>query len=97
MRELWDFQESNTEWNHMDFSFEEVVCSPRTLAALPGAQTVRRDGAGPVRALLGAKTSPAAVRFCNRSACFERHKPPEARHVFRRNFRGPQEQGVTDQ
>jgi len=30
-------------------------------AAHPGAQTERRGGAGPVRGLLGGKTSPAAM------------------------------------
>ena len=32
-------------------------------ATSPGAQTERRGGAGPVRGLLGGKTSPAALFF----------------------------------
>src|SRR5262249_32594686 len=60
MRDEQDFTKLDAEWNHMDFSFEKVVCSLMTSATLPGAQTERRGGAGPVRGLLGGKASPAA-------------------------------------
>ena len=41
-------------------SLGEAVCDRMATATHPGAQTERRSDAGPVRGLLGGKTSPAA-------------------------------------
>jgi hypothetical protein len=42
-------------------------------ATYPGAQTERRGGAGPVRGLLGGKTSPAAF-FASQNFGVGRHR-----------------------
>src|SRR6516162_3982262 len=68
LRGLPDFGHRSKEVSHMiQPSLSEAVCVRMVAATLPGAQTERRGGAGPVRDLLGGKALPAALFFCPRS------------------------------
>jgi hypothetical protein len=55
------FQFRSQEENNMIFLLSRTGLRYNETATVAGAQTERRGGAGPVRGLLGGKTSPAAL------------------------------------
>src|SRR5262249_39813799 len=63
-----NFRQRSKEVNHMiQPSLSKAVCLRMVPAYLPGAQTERRGGAGPVGGLLGGKPSPAALLAAHKS------------------------------